>query len=93
MYTFNSKKQWINKDVGQQLPECEEGRKSGLGNRLKVGTEGLGHGRYLDGNILKAHPPCEASSGHTPVEDRDWGDHRWPGRDVHRQVMLPRKVH
>lgn len=92
MYTFNNK-QWINKDIGQQLPECEEGRKSGLGNRLKVGTEGLGHGRYLDGNILKAHPPCEASSGHTPVEDRDWGDHRWPGRDVHRQVTLPRKVH
>ncbi|XP_004015160.1 haptoglobin isoform X2 [Ovis aries] len=23
VYTFNSKKQWINKNVGQQLPECE----------------------------------------------------------------------
>ena len=51
------------------------------------------HGRYLDRNILKAHPPYEASPGHTPAEDRDWGDHSWPGRDVHRQVMLPHEVH
>ena len=41
VYTFNNK-QWINKDIGLQLPECEEGRKSGVGNRLRVGTGGVG---------------------------------------------------
>uniref|UniRef100_A0A4W2IKK2 Haptoglobin n=1 Tax=Bos indicus x Bos taurus TaxID=30522 RepID=A0A4W2IKK2_BOBOX len=25
VYTFNSKKQWINKNIGQKLPECEAG--------------------------------------------------------------------
>ena len=91
MYTFNNK-QWINKDIGQQLPECEEGRKSGLGNRLKVGTEGLVHDKHLDQNI-KARPPYEASSGHTQAKDRERGDQRWLGRDVHRQVTPPLEVH
>ena len=57
-----------------------------------MGTKGLVHGRHLDWNI-KAHPPYEASSGHTQAKLREWGDQRWPGRDVHRQVTPPLEVH
>lgn len=41
VYTLNGEKQWINKVLGEKLPECEAGRKPGvLGNRPRVGGEG-----------------------------------------------------
>ena len=85
VYTFNNK-QWINKDIGQQLPECEGRKPEAWEADWKWVLRG-----WCTADILIETSSLWGFLWAHSSKDRGRGDHRWPGRDVHGQVMLPTK--